>query len=119
MTTTFSSILEVRRFLLHRKAIWKEIIDHLGIFLDTDAAKARHGIACETEEMAVPQTVISNVITEIETDFLTEISKELGKINESKVIEHVEQQNESRAKTGFKRTSYKTARGKGKQASGG
>jgi len=101
---SFQDVLEHRRDLLHRRAIWKEMVDHLNRFVDTDAAKTKHGIRCDTEEMVVPQIKILEVVGEIENGYLAEIAEELNKIDKSEVAEHVEQ----------KDVVVKKASGKGK-----
>jgi hypothetical protein len=111
MSETFQAVLDRRRDLLRRRAIWQEVVDHLGIFLDTDASKAKHGIKCETEEMVVPQGTVSDVIDEINNGYLAEISEELNKIDKSEVAENVEKQN--------KRGSKKSSKSQGRKAAGG
>jgi len=112
MKKPFQAVLEHRRDLLHRQAIWKEIVDHLGRFVDTDASKTKHGIAAKTEEMVVPQSTITGVIVEIENGYLAEIAEELNKIDNSEVAENVEQKNNVSTKASGKGKAGKAARGK-------
>lgn len=112
MKHSFQSVLDRRRDLMHRRAIWKEVVDHLNRFVDTDAAKAKHGIASDTEEMVVPQTTITGVIVEIENGYLAEIAEELTKIDNSEVAEHVEPKNNVVKKANVKSKAGKAARAK-------
>lgn len=119
MGETFQTVLDRRRDLLRRKAIWQEVVDHLRLFLDTDASKAKHGIKCETEEMVVPQVTVEEVIGEINNGYLAEISEELNKIDKSEVAENVEKQNERGKKKVVKSKGRKAPRGKGRSKATG
>lgn len=110
MTSDFQTVLSRRNDLLHRKAIWQEVVDHLSKFLDTDAAPATVGIRTGGEGMTVPQDRIDLAISEIKNGYVAEIDEELDKINKSEVAENVKQENKGSAKKGrTKKASSKKA----------
>lgn len=94
----FQSVLTRRNELLHRQAVWGEVMEHLRRFLDTDIAPAKHGIVTQGGGMTVPQRVIEEVVTEIEKGPAEKITKELTTIDKSEVAENVRQESEASPK---------------------
>ena len=105
MSNDFYSVMLRRNDLLHRQAVWQEIIDHLSKFLDTDASPASVGIRTEGSGMVVPQDRVDVVISEIRNGYMAEIAAELKSIDKSEVSENVE----------HKKQSSKKKKAKGKQ----
>lgn len=89
MKNHFHEVMLRRNELLHRLAIWQEVVDHLTKFLDTDAVPASVGIRTEGGGMVVPQDRIEAVLGEIKRGFMAEIDGELDRINNSEVSEDV------------------------------
>lgn len=117
MGTNFKDVLIRRNELLHRQSIWKEVVDHLAKFLDTDAAPATIGIRTEGEGMVVPQDMIDLAISEISNGYMAEIAEELQKINETEVAENVKQAKQgSTKKGGGKQVGRQQAGKKGRRA---
>lgn len=86
---SFQRVLEKRNDLLHDKAIWEEVREHLGRFLDTDTSPAKHGISTKGEGLVVPQPRIEQVIAYIQSNHLDTIDQELQYIDQGKVTDHV------------------------------
>jgi hypothetical protein len=100
----FQDVLAERNDLLHRHAIWEEVVSHLQKFVDKDAEPAKNGIATKGEGVTVPQSVIEAVVQEINLGPITEILSEIQGIDKSKVAENVseEQKNGKEGKKGRK-----------------
>jgi hypothetical protein len=113
MSASFQEVLDRRTELLHRQAIWQEVVDHLRKFLDTDAVKATVGIKTEGPGLVVPQDRIEGEIAEISNGYMAEINDELTKIDKSEVAEHVEQKKQG-AKKKAGRKPQGSAKGKGR-----
>ena len=109
MTKSFQAVLAHRNELLNRRAIWQEVVDHLGKFLDTDAVKATVGIKTEGEGLVVPQSVIEAEIMEIRNGYVAEIENELNNIDKSEVAENVDKKNQVAAKKGRQSKAGKKA----------
>jgi hypothetical protein len=111
MSTDFQTVMIRRNDLLHRKAIWQEVVDHLTKFLDTDAAPATVGIRTDAEGMVVPQDRIELAISEIKNGYMAEIVEELDEINKSEVAENVKQAKQGgKKKVPSKKASKKAGR---------
>lgn len=107
MLSDFQTVMARRNDLLHHKAIWQEVVDHLTKFLDTDASPATVGIRTDAEGMVVPQDRIELAISEIKNGYMAEIVEELDKINKSEVAENVKQEKQSGKKVPAKKASSK------------
>jgi hypothetical protein len=91
MSINFHAVLMRRNELLHRLAVWKEIVEHLTKFLDTDAFPASVGIRTDGGGMTVPQENIEAVLNEVKNDYVAEIEAELKGIDAREVKDHVKQ----------------------------
>ena len=98
MSNKFHDVMIRRSDLLHRSAIWQEVIDHLMKFLDTDAVPAVVGIRTEGGGMVVPQDRIDLALSEIRSGYMAEINEELDKINKSEVSEDGKQKKQAAKK---------------------
>jgi hypothetical protein len=83
--TNFQQQLEFRNRLLHLKAVYKELTDHLGKFVDTDAVPAKMGIRSEGDGLVVPQKIIIDV-QEFLQKKIAEAEVLVHNLNVSKVI---------------------------------
>jgi len=54
----FREMLEERQRLIHKKAIYSELVEHLYKFLDTDVGPAKTGIRSEGDVLVVPQDYV-------------------------------------------------------------
>lgn len=98
MNRNFQDVMARRNELLHQLAVWQEVVDHLGKFLDTDAFSATVGIRTEGGDMVVPQDRVEAVLSEVNYGYIAEINDELEKINKSEVAENVKQEKRLRKK---------------------
>ena len=103
---TFKDVLEVRNSMLHARSIYKELIEHLSKFLDSDAQKTVLGIKSEGEGGVVPQPLIVEAQEEIASK-LAVIDRQLNSINISKVAENVESKRKQESETPAEETSKK------------
>ena len=86
MTTIFQKVLEARDTLLHKKSAWKELLEHLTKFLDTDATPATVGIKTEGSGLTVPQAEIAAVQSGVMAE-IAKIEKELASIEKREVAD--------------------------------
>jgi hypothetical protein len=85
-----------RNNLLHRQSVWKEIVDHLKQFLDTDTNPAKMGVKSEVGgALVVPQPIIESVVGEIEAGPNNQILEALREIDNSEVAEHVRKEDQA------------------------
>lgn len=90
MTQNFQEVLAVRNELLHRKAIWQEVHDHLAKFVDTDVKRAEMGIKSDGEGLFVPQDLIIETREGILAD-LADITDQLVELDNREVAEDDEE----------------------------
>lgn len=109
MKRNFYTVMSRRGDLLHQRAIWQEVVDHLAKFLDTDAFPATVGIRTDGGGgLTVPQDKIEVVLNEIKNGYMAEINEELHTIDNSEVAENVKQE-----KRRGKKTKKESAKSKG------
>lgn len=115
---TFQQVLERRNELLHNRAVWSEVCEHLSKFLDTDSMPAKQGITTQGEGLVVPQPLIEKIVGDIKGDTLYKIDVGLEEIDNREVAENVEQEAEQEKpaakrsksrKAGSKRSKTKAA----------
>jgi len=92
MFRNFQDVMIRRSDLLHQLAIWQEVVDHLGKFLDTDAIPATVGIRTDGGGLTVPQDKIEVILNEIKNGYMAEVKEELHIIDNSEVAENVKQE---------------------------
>lgn len=95
MQRSFHEVMVRRNELLHQRAIWQEVIDHLIKFLDTDSTSATVGIKTDGGGLVVPQDRVELTLSEIKNGYMTEIDEELDRINKSEVAENGKQKKQS------------------------
>lgn len=83
-TITFEETLQRRDSLLHKKAVLGEMITFLGQFIDTDSTPAKTGITTEGSGMVVPQEVIVEIKSQLESN-IEKMDAELAELNKMKV----------------------------------
>lgn len=93
MSVKFSEMLELRNELLHRKAIQRELHDHLEKFVNTDTRAAELGIRSEGEGLIVPQELIIETRECILED-LADIETEIAEIDQREVAENEPQEDD-------------------------
>lgn len=106
MVKNFHEVLESRNNLLHQKATYQEVIEHLSKFLDTDGTKASSGIQTEGGGFTVPQKIIELTIGDLQMT-MADIDKELEQIYTSKVAEHEHENRQKRGEEEPKKTTKK------------
>lgn len=112
MQRNFHEVMVRRNELLHQRAIWQEVVDHLTKFLDTDSTNATVGIKTDGGGLVVPQDRVELTLSEIKNGYMTEIEEELDRINKSEVTEDGKQKKQS--VTGkVKKSKSKAVKGKG------
>ncbi len=110
MRRNFYDVMVRRNDLLHQRAIWQEVVEHLTKFLDTDSTSATVGIKTDGGGLVVPQDRIELTLNEIKNGYMAEIDGELNKINKSEVAENVKQIQGSKTKA--KQSKGKEVKGK-------
>lgn len=85
----FRELLEERQRLLHKKAVFLEIVEHLGKFLDTDTGPAKTGIRSEGDALVVPQDCVDEE-RDVFTEAIDKIQETINKIETSMVAENEE-----------------------------
>jgi hypothetical protein len=107
---SFREVLTARQQLVHRRAIYQELVDHLGKFLDSDIGAAKLGIRTEGDDLVVPQDYVEeerdNLLAQV-----AEIEKSISTIDTSTVADEKSKQTTTQAR---KKTNGKTGKkGKG------
>jgi hypothetical protein len=88
---SFREVLTARQQLVHKRAIYQELVDHLGKFLDSDIGAAKLGIRTEGDDLVVPQDYVEeekdNLLAQV-----VEIEKSISTIDTSTVADEKSKQ---------------------------
>jgi hypothetical protein len=113
----FRELLEERQRLLHKKAIYDEIAEHLAKFMDTDTGPAKMGIRSDGGVMVVPQ----DCIDEERDAFLETVIKtqeSIDKIEQSMVAEDEKTKQQTTEAEGVEKVRGKATNGKKRAPAG-
>ena len=122
-TLSFSEALQLLEEGRHQRAVWSEMVDYLGRFVDSEVKDAEQGIMADgCVEKVVPQAQITAIIHCVETEYITPLDAEIEALEKLQVVETEDDDGEEKAeakpakkKVSGKRPTPKAKAGKNKK----